>query len=83
MITEKSLFLISREEKYQCGFLFADCDIEEIWIGVCMLVIALVMLVGCLGVLVKVLNSLMKEKLVDLIKTKLNGDLPYVPWLTG
>ena len=82
MITEKSL-LISREEKYQCGFLFADCDIEEIWIGVCMLVIALVMLVGCLGVLVKVLNSLMKEKLVDLIKTKLNGDLPYVPWLTG
>ena len=75
--------MISREEKYQCGFLFADCDIEEIWIGVCMLVIALVMLVGCLGVLVKVLNSLMKEKLVDLIKTKLNGDLPYVPWLTG
>ena len=55
------MFLISREEKYQCGFLFADCDIEEIWIGVCMLVIALVMLVGCLGVLVKVLNSLMKE----------------------
>ena len=77
------MFLISREEKYQCGFLFADCDIEEIWIGVCILVIALVMLVGCLGVLVKVLNSLMKEKLVDLIKTKLNGDLPYVPWLTG
>ena len=75
--------MISREDKYQCGFLFADCDIEEIWIGVCMLVIALVMLVGCLGVLVKVLNSLMKEKLVDLIKTKLNGDLPYVPWLTG
>lgn len=75
--------MFSREEKYQCGFLFADCDIEEIWIGVCMLIIALVMLVGCLGILVKVLNSLMKEKLVDLIKTKLNGDLPYVPWLTG
>ena len=47
-----------------------------------MLIIALVALVGSLGVIVKVLNSMMKDKVVDLIKTKMNGDLPYVPWLT-
>jgi sodium-dependent phosphate cotransporter len=69
--------------KYECGFLFAEVDMADVWIGACMLVIALVMLIGCLGVLVKVLNSLMKEKMVDFIKNKLNGDLPHVPWLTG
>ena len=74
--------MINRVDKYQCGYLFADCGIEEIWIGVCMLIIALVALVGSLGVIVKVLNSMMKDKVVDLIKTKMNGDLPYVPWLT-
>ena len=25
----------------------------------------------------------MKAKMVDFIKNTLNGDLPYVPWLTG
>jgi hypothetical protein len=43
-----SQVVFSREEKYSCGYLFADCDIEEVWIGVCMLVIALVMLVSIL-----------------------------------
>ena len=76
------MFFTSSGVEYQCGYLFADCGLDEVWIGVCLLIIALSMLVGCLGLLVKILNSLMKEKMVDFIKNKLNADLPYVPWLT-
>ena len=32
---------------------------------------------------VKILNSLMKDKMAEFIKTTLNSDIPYVPWLTG
>jgi sodium-dependent phosphate cotransporter len=63
--------------------LFAKAEFDDVWIGVCLLIIALVMLVGCLGLLVKILNALMKAKLVDFIKNTLNKDLPHVPWLTG
>lgn len=67
----------------RCGYLFAKAEFDDVWIGVCLLIIALVMLVGCLGLLVKILNALMKAKLVDFIKNTLNKDLPHVPWLTG
>jgi len=37
----------------------------------------------CLVLLVKILNSMMKDKMAEFIKTTFNSDLPYVPWLTG
>ena len=32
---------------------------------------------------VKILNSLMQDKMAEFIKNTLNSDIPYVPWLTG
>ena len=42
-----------------------------------------VMLIFCLVMLVKILKSVVKDRLADFFKDSLNSDLPYVPWLTG
>ena len=41
-----------------------------------------VMLIFCLVMLVKILKSVVKDRLADFFKDLLNSDLPYVPWLT-
>ena len=41
------------------------------------------MLIFCLVMLVKILKSVVKDRLADFFKDSLNSDLPYVPWLTG
>ncbi len=70
-------------EKYQCGYLFAGWGISDTWMGLILLAFSLIVLCSCLVLLVKLLNSLMKESMAKAIKEFINADFPYVPWLTG
>ena len=44
---------------------------------------SLFLLSTCLILLVKLLNSMMADKMAVVIRKALNADIPYVPWLTG
>lgn len=70
-------------EKYECGYLFANWGIGDVWIGLILLVFSLFLLSTCLILLVKLLNSMMADKMAVVIRKALNADIPYVPWLTG
>lgn len=73
-----------------CTFLFAylgpdGVDIGDVGMGVILLSVSLVMLCGCLIGLVKILNSLLGERVREIIKNGVNKDIPvrYFGWLTG
>jgi len=73
-----------------CTFLFANlgpegADMGDTGAGVILLVVSLLMLCGCLIGLVKILNSLLGERVREIIKTGVNKDIPvkYLGWLTG
>ena len=72
-----------RVEKYGCGYLFADSGFSDSTLGLILLFISLFVLCFCLVILVKILNSLMKEKMAGVITKALNADFPLIPWLTG
>ena len=69
--------------KYACGYLFADTGLSDSIIGLILLFSSIGLLVICLIILVKMLNSLLKEKLAKTVTKTINSDIPYVPWLTG
>ena len=60
-------------------------DIGDTGAGVILLVISLFMLCGCLMGMVKLLNSLLGEKVKEAIKDGVNKDIPIkgLGWLTG
>jgi len=73
-----------------CTFLFANlgpegADIGDTGAGVILLVVSLLMLCGCLIGLVKILNSLLGERVREIIKNGVNKDIPvkYLGWVTG
>ena len=58
-------------------------DLGDVGIGLILLVVSLVMLCGCLMGLVKLLNSLLGERVKEVIAQYVNRDIPHLPWLTG
>ena len=70
-------------EKYACGYMFAGTGLSDSTIGVVLLILSVSILVICLVMLVKILNSLLKERLAGSITKIINSDIPYIPWLTG
>ena len=73
-----------------CSYLLAHLGPEgahvgETWIGVILLIISLVMLCGCLIGMVKTLNSLLGDKVKNVIENVINADIPVrgLGWLTG
>jgi len=60
-------------------------NIGDTWAGVILLIISLVMLCSCLMGMVKLLNSLLGEKVKEAIRTGVNKDIPVhgLGWLTG
>merc|ERR1712038_1202468 len=59
-------------------------DLGDVGIGLLLLIVSLTMLCGCLIGLVKLLNSLLGEKVKKVISEQVNRDLPspYLAWLT-
>ena len=51
-------------------------DIGDSGAGIILLIVSLVMLCGCLICLVKILNSLLGEKVREIIKNGVNKDIP-------
>jgi len=70
-------------DKKACGYIFANTGLTDKVLGLILLVLSVFVLVVCLILLVKMLNSLLKEKLAKVVTDRINSDLPYVPWLTG
>lgn len=70
-------------EKYECGYVFANWGIRDLWIGIILLAVSLLLLTTCLILLVKILKSLMENQMAQVVKRTLNAEIPYVPWLTG
>jgi len=73
-----------------CPYLFAHLgpeglDISETYIGLILLGISLTMLCGCLIGMVKILNSLLGQKVRGIIENVINSDIPVrgLGWLTG
>jgi len=73
-----------------CPYLFAHfgpegLNIGETYIGLILLAISLTMLCGCLIGMVKILNSLLGEKVRGIIENVINADIPIrgLGWLTG
>ncbi|KZS21381.1 Sodium-dependent phosphate transporter [Daphnia magna] len=64
-------------------FLFENTGLEDWAVGLILLFMSLFMLCGCLVGLVKILNSMMKGHIANIIKRVINAKIPYVPWLTG
>eukprot|EP00090_Calanus_glacialis_P001344 TRINITY_DN10955_c0_g1_i3.p1 TRINITY_DN10955_c0_g1~~TRINITY_DN10955_c0_g1_i3.p1 ORF type:complete len:539 (-),score=124.86 TRINITY_DN10955_c0_g1_i3:137-1753(-) len=72
-----------------CPFLFANlgpegANIGDSGSGIILLTVALIMLCGCLICLVKLLNSILGERVKEIIKNGVNKDIPikYLGWLT-
>jgi len=73
-----------------CSYLFAHlgpegAHIGETYIGLLLLGISLTMLCGCLIGMVKILNSLLGERVRGIIENVINADIPVrgLGWLTG
>ncbi|XP_071502414.1 sodium-dependent phosphate transport protein 2C-like [Diadema antillarum] len=68
----------------KCHFLFNGTGLSDRAIGGILLVIALVMLCGCLIMMVKTLNSLLKGRVAGIIRRTINADFPGpFSFLTG
>ncbi|XP_018015436.1 sodium-dependent phosphate transport protein 2B [Hyalella azteca] len=70
-------------EVVTCNHIAAQIPLGDTAIGVMLMVFSLVLLCSCLVAIVKILGSLLKGSVANVIQTVLNADLPYVPWLTG
>ena len=87
---EANITIIKSCKKGDSCFLFnmlgpQGADIGDTWAGVILLVVSLVMLCGCLMGMVKLLNSLLGDKVKEAIKEGVNKDIPIygLGWLTG
>ncbi|XP_066938320.1 sodium-dependent phosphate transport protein 2B-like [Macrobrachium rosenbergii] len=66
-----------------CSFIFYNTSLSDVQIGVILLIASLIILCSALVVIVKILNSMMKGKMANIIRTTLNANVPYMPWITG
>ncbi|KAB7497399.1 Sodium-dependent phosphate transport protein 2A [Armadillidium nasatum] len=70
--------------KQYCGdHLAAYMGFSDLWTGIFLLGVSLVLLCVCLVSIVKILSSILKGSVAVVVERVLNAELPYVPWLTG
>lgn len=68
---------------HECPFLMRNTGLNDMEVGLILLAISLFVLCGCLVCIVKVLNSMLKGQIANVIKRVINANIPYVPWATG
>ena len=66
-----------------CPFLFNNPSMSDAAIGGILLVLALIMLTGCLLLIVKLLRSMLEGSMANVMKKHINADIPVIPWITG
>ncbi|XP_043198948.1 sodium-dependent phosphate transport protein 2B-like isoform X2 [Amphibalanus amphitrite] len=67
----------------RCPSLFSQTDLADLYVGLILLAVSLLMLCGCLVLMVKILHTLLQGSIASVIRTTLNADIPYFGWLTG
>ncbi|KAM4620366.1 sodium-dependent phosphate transport protein 2A-like [Polymixia lowei] len=68
----------------KCCHLFVDSSLSDLAIGLILLACSLLVLCSCLILLVKLLNSLLRGQVANVINTVINTDFPYpFTWLAG
>ncbi|RXG70595.1 Sodium-dependent phosphate transport protein 2B [Armadillidium vulgare] len=70
-------------EPILCDHLAAYMGFSDLWTGIFLLGVSLVLLCVCLVSIVKILSSVLKGSVAVVVERVLNAELPYVPWLTG
>uniref|UniRef100_A0A8D0B3P8 Sodium-dependent phosphate transport protein 2B n=1 Tax=Salvator merianae TaxID=96440 RepID=A0A8D0B3P8_SALMN len=68
----------------RCEHIFAGSDLPDFAVGLILLAFSLVILCTCLILIVKLLNSVLKGQVANVIKKIINNDIPHpFSWLTG
>ncbi|XP_077157606.1 sodium-dependent phosphate transport protein 2B [Paroedura picta] len=68
----------------KCNHIFAGTTLYDSAVGVILLALSLLVLCTCLVLIVKLLNSILKGQVANVIKKTLNTDFPFpFSWLTG
>ncbi|EDV27822.1 Sodium-dependent phosphate transport protein 2B [Trichoplax sp. H2] len=67
---------ISNIDKKPCHFLFANTGMSDPVVGIILLFMSIVVLCGCLIMLVKCLQALLKGHVAKIIKRTINSDFP-------
>uniref|UniRef100_A0A8D0L9B5 Sodium-dependent phosphate transport protein 2B n=1 Tax=Sphenodon punctatus TaxID=8508 RepID=A0A8D0L9B5_SPHPU len=72
------------ENIQKCKHLFVNVNLPDLGIGLILLALSLIVLCTCLVLIVKLLNSVLKGQMSNVIKKTFNTDFPYpFSWLTG
>ncbi|XP_072344198.1 sodium-dependent phosphate transport protein 2B-like isoform X2 [Scyliorhinus torazame] len=67
-----------------CRHIFMNTTLSDIAVGFILLISALLVLCICLVLIVKILNSVLKGKMAQIMKKVINTDLPYpFGWVNG
>ncbi|CAG0901236.1 unnamed protein product [Darwinula stevensoni] len=64
-------------------YLLDEMGLDDVYVGLILLVFSILLLCGCLIAMVKILHSLFQGSIARVIRNTINEDIPYVPWLTG
>ncbi|XP_040180240.1 sodium-dependent phosphate transport protein 2C-like [Rana temporaria] len=68
----------------RCIHIFSHINLPDIAVGFILLTASLVVLCTCLILIVKILNSVLKGQIAQIIKKIINADFPFpFSWLTG
>ncbi|ETE61467.1 Sodium-dependent phosphate transport protein 2B, partial [Ophiophagus hannah] len=68
----------------KCKHIFVESQLKDLAIGLILLALSLLVLCTCLVLIVKLLNSVLKGQVANVIKKTLNTDFPFpFSWVTG
>uniref|UniRef100_A0A8D1CMM9 Solute carrier family 34 member 3 n=2 Tax=Sus scrofa TaxID=9823 RepID=A0A8D1CMM9_PIG len=72
------------EELLPCRHLFAGTVLTDLAVGFILLAASLLVLCACLVLIVKLLNSVLRGRIAQAVRTVLNADFPFpFSWLSG
>ncbi|XP_024906952.1 sodium-dependent phosphate transport protein 2C [Pteropus alecto] len=71
-------------EKLPCQHLFAGTALTDLAVGFILLAASLLVLCTCLVLIVKLLNSMLRGRIAQAVRTVINADFPFpFGWLSG
>ncbi|XP_075418579.1 sodium-dependent phosphate transport protein 2C [Tenrec ecaudatus] len=72
------------EDKLPCHHLFVNTTLTDLAVGLILLAGSLLVLCACLILIVKLLNSVLRGRIAQVVRTMINADFPFpFGWLGG
>ncbi|XP_045145203.1 sodium-dependent phosphate transport protein 2C isoform X2 [Echinops telfairi] len=72
------------EDKLPCHHLFVNTTLTDLAVGLILLAGSLLVLCACLVLIVKLLNSVLRGRIAQVVRTLINADFPFpFGWLGG